>query len=269
MKYLIALILGAGAFAGMALYLNRPSHSVAKEAEPQSKTANISESAQRPAERSPSPQPKPIHSISEGAAPSSGAPVPAARKVVLDANEVSQAVDLLVSPHVNHQQKRAAWKQLKENGGLDQAIGLLEQHTKGDGSCADCAAALGQAYLQKCGTTSDVRERGILAMQADKVFDSALNLDPSNWEARFNKAVALSYWPATMGKSDEVIGHFLTLIQQQETQPQQPQFAESYLWLGDQYEKVGRNDDAHSVWERGAALFPEHQQLKNRLIASP
>ena len=69
-------------------------------------------------------------------------------------------------------------------------------------------AALGQAYLQKCATIQDVREQGILAMQADKVFDTALTQDPSNWEARFTKAVAMSYWPTNLNKGDEVISIF-------------------------------------------------------------
>ncbi|HLH53320.1 MAG TPA: tetratricopeptide repeat protein, partial [Verrucomicrobiae bacterium] len=109
----------------------------------------------------------------------------------------------------------------------------------------------------------------ILAMQADKLFDKALSIDPQNWEARFSKAVAMSYWPPAMGKTDEVIQHFTTLIQQQETQTPQPQFAETYAWLGDQYEKSGRNDEAHAVWARGAALFPGNQKLAGKLASNP
>ena len=185
----------------------------------------------------------------------------------MDAASVNQAVELLVSPHASHEQKQSIWKQLRENGGLDQAIAVLEQKAAGNPSSPECAAALGQAYLQKCGTISDVREQGILAMQADKVFDSALSLDPANWEARFTKAVALSYWPATMNKGDEVIQHFTTLVQQQETQPPQPQFADTYVWLGDQYQKMSRADDARSVWERGAALFPSNDKLQTKLAS--
>ena len=125
------------------------------------------------------------------------------------------------------------------------------------------------AYLQKCGTIQDVREQGILAMQADKMFDTALSLDPSNWEARFMKAVAMSYWPPMLNKGDEVIQHFQTLIQQQETQTPQPQFAETYAWLGDQYQKAGRADDAKAVWQRGAALFPADEKLRTKLASAP
>ena len=194
---------------------------------------------------------------------------PGPRKTAeLDRTITSRAVDVLVSPQAAYEQKRAAWKQLRESGKLDQAIAELEQRVGADPRSADNAAALGHAYLQKCGTIQDLREQGILAMQADKVFDTALILDPSNWEARFTKAVALSYWPATMNKGQEVIEHFQTLIQQQESQTPQPQFADTYLWLGNQYEKDGRTDDARMTWERGALLFPDNDSLKKKLSAA-
>jgi cytochrome c-type biogenesis protein CcmH/NrfG len=178
---------------------------------------------------------------------------------------LSQLVDTLVSPRASYEQKRASWKQLRDSGKLDQAIGDLEQRMAADPRAAEYPAALGQAYLQKCGVIHDVREQGILAMQADKVFDTALNLDPANWEARYMKAVALSYWPATMNKGPEIIDHFQTLVQQQEAQPPQPQFSETYVRLGDQYAKAGQTDQAQTTWERGLRLFPQNEDLKKKL----
>lgn len=178
---------------------------------------------------------------------------------------LKQAVDILVSPQASYGQKQATWKQLRDAGKLDLAIRELEQGTAANPGVADYPAALGQAYLKKCATIQDLREQGILAMQADKLFDAALELDPANWEARFTKAVALSYWPPTMNKGEEVIQHFQTLIQQQETQAPQPHFAASYVRLGEQYQKSGRNDYARMVWERGGALFPNDEGLQSKL----
>jgi tetratricopeptide (TPR) repeat protein len=106
-------------------------------------------------------------------------------------------------------------------------------------------------------------------MQADKLFDAALSLDAANWEARFTKAVALTYWPPNLNKGEEVIQHFQTLIQQQETQPPQPEFAEPYAWLGEQYQKAGRTEDARTVWQRGATLFPADEKLRTKLTSNP
>ncbi len=37
-------------------------------------------------------------------------------------------------------------------------------------------------------------------MNADQLFDTALNLDPNDWEARYIKTVAMSHWPDSLGK---------------------------------------------------------------------
>jgi tetratricopeptide (TPR) repeat protein len=217
-------------------------------------------STTQPPQSAPHPQVEKTSSVAE--------PLASQRPGRLDPSVLTRVVDTLLSPQASYDQKRAAWHQLRQGGHLDDAIAELQKRLTNNPNDADCAAVLGHANLMKCGTTTDVREQGILAMQADKLFDTALNLDPQNWEARFNKAVALSYWPATMGKGDEVIDHFTTLIQQQEAQPQQPQFADSYVWLGDQYKKAGQMDNALSVWQRGAYLFPGDQKLAERLSSS-
>lgn len=179
----------------------------------------------------------------------------------------NQAIESITSPRATHAQKEAAWKQLRESGKLDQAIADLEQRAASSAGVAEYPAALGQAYLQKCGTIQDVREQGILAMKADQVFDAALNLDSNNWEARFTKAFAMSFWPTQMNKGNEVMQHFVTLVEQQEAQTPQPHFAQTYFRLGDEYQKYGHADYAKQAWQRGAALFPEDRDLRLKLQA--
>jgi hypothetical protein len=215
------------------------------------------------------PSPETVDRPAQPGEPSTAPPSASSAAVTpnpaLDAALVSRTVDALVSSQVAYQQKRDVWKQLREAGKLDQVIADLEQRTTNETRGAEIPAALGQAYLQKCATIQDMRDQGILAMQADKAFDAALSLDTSNWEARFTKAVAMSYWPPMLNKSDEVIQHFQTLIQQQETQTPQPHFAESYAWLGDQYQKAGRTEDSLAIWQRGASLFPSDEKLQKKL----
>jgi len=183
--------------------------------------------------------------------------------------DFDMALGTLLSAQVSFDQKQAAWKQLKDTGKLDQAIAELEQRMANDPRTAEYPATLGQAYLRKSETLQDVREMGILAMKADQVFDTALGLDPTNWEARFTKAVALSYWPPMLNKGQEVIDHFQTLIQQQEAQAPQPQFAMTYVRLGDQYQKAGNADYAKQVWQRGTAFYPNDQELSAKLASVP
>jgi tetratricopeptide (TPR) repeat protein len=272
MKRLIMPVIGVGVLVvGLGWYLNRPTTRAVPPEEPVAETAPASAGdAVPPVEPVAAPLEPPARATAAPtvvkATPSSAA---ASVNPALEASLMSRTVDVLVSPQASHQQKQEAWKYLGEAGKLDQAIADLEKRTADDPNNAECASVLGHAYLHKCGLIKDVREQGILAMQADKLFDTALSLDSSNWEARFIKAVAMSYWPPMLNKGDEVIQHFQTLIQQQETQAQQPHFAETYAWLGDQYQKAGRADDARAVWQRGAVLFPADEKLRTKLASTP
>jgi len=195
-------------------------------------------------------------------ASASAAPVPTTASLSLPAH---QAVETLVSPQASFEEKQAAWGLLRDSGKLDQAITEFEQRASASPTTAEYPATLGQAYLQKAGTLKDLREQGILGLKADQSFDAALNLDPANWEAGFWKATAMSYWPPQLGKSQEIIDRFLELIKLQETRAPQPQFAQTYATLGDQYQKQGYPDYAKQVWQRGAALFPNDTQLQQKL----
>jgi tetratricopeptide (TPR) repeat protein len=266
MKRLIMAVIGVGVVVVcLGWHLNQPTTRAVPPAEPATETAPAQ--TVEPVAAQPEQPAQPAAALPVAKATASTAAVSV--NPALEASFLSRTVDILVSPQATYQQKAEAWKQLREAGKLDHAIAELEQRTANDPRSAEDPAALGQAYLQKCGTIQDVREQGILAMQADKLFDTALSLDPSNWEARFTKAVAMSYWPPMLNKGDEVIQNFQTLIQQQEAQTPQPQFADTYAWLGDQYQKAGRADDARAVWQRGAALFPSDQKLQTKLASAP
>jgi tetratricopeptide (TPR) repeat protein len=190
------------------------------------------------------------------------APVAAVPKTSLP---FQQALTTLTSPQASYEQKQSAWKQLKDSGKLSETITELEAGAISNPNSPEYPAALGQACLQKAGTLSDIREQGILGMKADQSFDAALNLDASNWEAGFWKATAMSYWPPQLGKGQEVIERFVNLVKLQETQTTQPQFAQTYLSLGEQYAKQGYPDYARQVWQRGATLFPNEGRFNEKL----
>ncbi len=171
----------------------------------------------------------------------------------------------LVAAQSSYAEKQSAWNELRSSGELTKAIADLETAARSDPSVAEYPAVLGQAYIQQLMVTQDERDRVMLAMKADQSFDQALRLDPTNWEARFTKASALSYWPAEMNKSEEVMQQLVTLAEQQETLSPQPQFAQTYLLLGDQYQKAGYSDLARQTWQRGANLFPNNDTLRKKL----
>jgi len=180
----------------------------------------------------------------------------------------NQTIESLISPQTSYEQRQGLWKKLSEAGLLDQALTELQQQVASDPRSAGAVTALGEGYYKKAGATDEVREKSMLAMKADQTLEAALNLDPVNWEARFTKAVGMSYWPAELNKGGEVIAQLQMLIQQQESGDQQPQFARTYLRLGEQYEKAGHAEDAAQIWQRGASLFPTEPDLRKKISSA-
>jgi tetratricopeptide (TPR) repeat protein len=180
----------------------------------------------------------------------------------------NQTIESLISPQTSYEQRQGLWKKLSEAGLLDQALTELQQQVAFDPRSAEAVTALGEGYYKKAGATDEVRERAMLAMKADQTLEAALNLDPVNWEARFTKAVGMSYWPAELNKGGEVIEQLRMLIQQQESEEQQPQFSRTYLRLGEQYEKAGHANDAAQIWGRGASLFPTDPDLRKKVSSA-
>lgn len=180
----------------------------------------------------------------------------------------NQMIESLISPQTSYEQRQGLWKKLSEAGLLDPALTELQQQVASDPRSAGAVTALGEGYYKKAGATDEVRERSMLAMKADQTLEAALNLDPVNWEARFTKAVGMSYWPAELNKGGEVIAQLQMLVQQQESEDPKPQFARTYLRLGEQYEKAGHADDAAQIWQRGASLFPTDPDLKKKISSA-
>jgi hypothetical protein len=267
MKRTILFLAGLAAVSALAMhYMTQPAKPSAAPA-----ASATTEEAAAPATVEQTPKSKPPHAAQSPAraetAPSNEpASTPPAGSV--EGIAFTAAVETLVGPHSSYAEKQAAWKQLQDSGGLADAAAQLERLMADDPKNALYPAELGQAYLKLCATTTDMRAQAIWAMTADADFDAALQLDPSNWDARYTKAVAMSYWPASLNKGDEVIQQFTGLIAQQEQQAPQPEFAQTYEWLGKQYQKGGQAGEAQQVWQRGAALYPNYQPLQTLLAAS-
>src|SRR5258708_22421647 len=224
MKRLTLAVAGLGAAISLGFYLHRPNTSALFAADAVANQAPNQTNEDSQHVNPVAAKAKQFRQSATG--PGSPAQAPLASSATTDVRLVlSQAVETLVSPQASFEEKQTIWKRLKETGTLDQAITELEQRAANDPQRADYAAALGQAYLKKCAVVEDVREQAILAMKADQLLETALGLDPSNWEARFTKAVCMSYLPMQLNKVHERIEKFQTLIQQQGAQPPHPQFA--------------------------------------------
>ena len=159
----------------------------------------------------------------------------------------------------------AMWKDIRAAGMLAEVIAAYETASKDDPSNPDLKVDLGNAYLQKTFEAGGGPEAGVWATKADKVFDQALALNPEHWEARFTKAVSLSFWPPALGKQAEAIKNFETLVEQQERGSQQSYHSETYIFLGNLYQQSGKGDKAVETWKRGYSRFPDSSELKKQI----
>lgn len=198
-------------------------------------------------------------------APAVQAGTPAAHPATPD-NFVARAADYLLDPQAAYVQRQEFLNRLRQEGQLKGVVAELEKRAAEDPNNPAIPANLGQAYLLQASlATNSISEQGMLGLKADQTFDHALDLDPNSWEARFWKATAMAHWPAVLNKQREVMEHYVKLVEQQETEPPQPQFADTYAWLGKEYVKAGYPDYARQAWERGLAFFPNHEQLTAQL----
>jgi hypothetical protein len=266
MKTWILTIVAAGVIGLAAFTLTRRSTAPAVLPVPSEAPAEAKEEMPaKPAGFLPSKtaRPKVEPLVSSPASAAVTAPLP---EPLPDENAVfRRTIDTLLSPKATYAEKWAIWKTLREEGRLGDAIDELKQRKTGDPESAPTASNLGVAFLLNAGTTKDAREQGINGLSADRSFDDALKLDPQNWEAQYWKAYGMTHWPAEMNKAPEVLERLTNLLKQQETQPAQPHYAQTYQLLGDQYQKAGYTTEARQVWQRGAAFFPAEKSLRERL----
>jgi hypothetical protein len=179
----------------------------------------------------------------------------------------ARQVAVLIAPETGYKDRLNLLRELKKSGELKAVIAELQQRASANPNDAGIHVAIGEALIARF-PVQDYNERAILGLQIDQSFDTALKLDPANWEAQYSKALALSAWPAEMNTGPQVIEQLSRLIDQQETMPAQSHFAKTYLLLGNQYRKAGQTDYAQATWRLGLAKFPNDAALRER-IANP
>ena len=94
--------------------------------------------------------------------------------------------------------------------------------------------------------------------------ETALEIQPTHWGARFMLAMNYFHMPSFLGKTNDAIRELEKLVAQQSSATSPPNFALPYVFLGDAYQRSGRGADASRIWREGATLFPEDAQLKTR-----
>jgi tetratricopeptide (TPR) repeat protein len=182
---------------------------------------------------------------------------------------IANAIDRLTSPKTSFGEKRKLLGQLRKAGELDEVLAGLKELAADNPGDPTVPIATGEAEMAKIRAVAeaggDQTDMAILALQADQSFNQALKIDPTNWEAQFAKAANLSFAPPALNKGPQVIQMLSSLVTQQEAMPSQPQFAQTYILLGQEYQAAGQTDKAIQTWQQGAAQFPSNTVLQKNL----
>jgi hypothetical protein len=265
-KSIIVFVALCGVIACAVILLNRQ-NSLSPASEP------VVEPAPPPAsfsgtENEDVPEPEAPRMVSDQtagpAAVVSTQPLPAEVKSASPATELSRTVDALLSDKTSFSDRQTTWKKRKAAGTLDQAIAELKQRAAGSPDDPAIPTAIGEALMNKF-PIADPDESAMNGLQMDQSFNKALKLDPSNWEAQFFKASELAYWPAEFNKAPEVVQRFSALIDQQETLPARTEFAQTYVMLGNEYQKIGQPEKAAATWQIGLTKFPNDPVLRKKI----
>ncbi|MHC4821825.1 MAG: tetratricopeptide repeat protein, partial [Planctomycetota bacterium] len=186
-------------------------------------------------------------------------------KKAADAAELGRILQTLRDGAVSGENLHEILSRARDLGGLDEAVAAVEAWAAGRKTDPDARVMLGWAYTEKLLAVPDGPERGQWANKALMSYDEALRLDPSHWDAQFQKSMNLSQWPAFLGRQKDAIEGFEKLVKQQESGASEDRFAETYFQLGNTYRAAGNLEKAKEAFQRGLDRFPDSKRLKDQL----
>ena len=199
--------------------------------------------------------------VAEDAAPGPGP--------VSDPDEERESFDVIATmrrledPLLTETEKAQLWREVREHGHVDAVLAELERRVQGAPYDADLHADLGLAYLNKMLTMENGLDRGAWGERGATAFAEALEIDETNWDARF--ALAQHQWWADL--RGDSIQNLELLVAQQKGRTHEPKHSQAYLWLGNIYMDRGKAVQARATWSSGLSLFPGDVELAERLAA--
>ena len=178
--------------------------------------------------------------------------------------DARSALERILAAGINGTDAAALWAEAAENGQLHELLAAMEEHM------ADLPETAGKHYDRARAYYSAARAfpsngDGNWWVDSNNAYTQALELDPAHWDARYEKARNMAFWPVAYGGQAEAIRHFEVLARQQEGRDAEPRFADTYVWLGNLYDQQGRLEDARAAWTKGLSMFPGNDRLAEKL----
>lgn len=191
----------------------------------------------------------------------SAAPAPTGATGSVD---LAAVLDQLEELDMTGPEARALWEAAHGRGELHELLAAMEARHANLPETAENHLERARAY-QSAARVHPGNQDGNWWVESNDAYSAALDLDPEHWDARYEKARNLSFWPAAYGGQGEAIRHFEILVEQQRNQPARKEFAGTYRWLGNLYDQQGRTEQARATWQAGLALFPDNRTLAGKL----
>ena len=199
-------------------------------------------------------------------AESLAAGAPAADEAQLSTEDrVAEALARLEAGGLDDLEWQALWREFAEEGLSDELVAVFEARAAAAPNDPDAQVAVAGAYLSKILEVGSSPEAGLWATKADQALDRALVIDDHHWDARFTKAMSLSFWPPVFGKQGEAIRQFEILVDQQADLPRDERYAQTHLLLGNMYRQIGEEEQSLAAWRHGLELYPDHLELQGQL----
>ncbi len=156
------------------------------------------------------------------------------------------------------------WADIEAQGRIDEVLDVYRDAVAQAPQSIEARHELARA-THAAAMSAPNHKNGRLWIESDEQYSRVLELDPQNWTARYEKAIKLAFWPDTYGRLPEAMGHFETLIEQQQNLPIEPTQAQVYIWLGNLHAQQGNTAKAKSIWQQGTQRHPTNERLRARL----
>ena len=174
------------------------------------------------------------------------------------------AADAAALAAASEEQVGDLWVEIEAQGRIDEVLAVYRDAVARAPQSIEARHELARA-THAAAMAAPNHKNGRLWVESDDHYSKVLELDPQNWTARYEKAVKLAFWPDTYGRLPEAMGHFETLMAQQQNLPIKPDQAQVYIWLGNLHAQQGNLDQAKAVWLQGTTRHPENERLRARL----
>ncbi len=140
---------------------------------------------------------------------------------------------------------------------------LVAQHP----DSANAYLNYGFAYVDKIPDAGAITQV-INANTALSYFTRSLELKPS-WIGYYTRGNSYLYWPKIFNRTHLGIADLEEAMKLQQQEGRRSHHVRAYVALGDGYLKMDDPEKARQIWSEGLQLYPENQELKRRLAASP